>query len=625
MDIIRGDWRFLWPENIHYFAGIPSAWDASLNSGMGQSSIPTLWITSYFTLTNSFSFLGLPWPFIGYLFWVLPTIVIGFVSLFSLYRYLFPHQTKYAIVAGILYITNTYFLSIFGGGQFGVSLAYSFAPLVLLTFLRVLKTQTLKNSILFGLILSIQLLFDPRIFYVTLIAIIGFFIGKFSMPKKVGQFLLYVFFLPLSIIVLLHAFWLLPYLLFPSVAIPTSLGDLSSFRFFSFADFSHTVAFLHPNWPENIFGKVYFLQEQFLLLPIVAFGSLLFLGKKSREILLTLGMIAFIGIFLAKGTNEPFGFINIFLFEHFPGMDMFRDPTKFYVLISLSYSLLIPYTGGAIASLLKKRYSLISKGMAVLLIVGWFAIIFSSFTNGNPIPSFLPRTVPKDYQQLTSFLLSSDSFYRTLWVPHVERYRYFSNKNPSIDLTELADNKKTITQIFLGKGFEEKVQRAGVRYVVVPDDVTGEIFISGNHYDEKKYEQTVEALNKVSWLRKVKKIGKIIVYSVPNPKDHFWINGNGEKITYTADSDTSYTLSSSKPLQGNLIFSERYDPYWVVLVAGKRIGSNRTYDGLNSFDLGKNNEKKIVVYYQPQTWLDIGMWISLLTIILVVGGLIVIK
>ncbi len=60
------------------------------------------------------------------------------------------------------------------------------------------------------------------------------------------------------------------------VGLDNDLTNPGMLHFLSFADFSHTLAFLHPNWPENLFGKVYFLQPEFLLLPVIAFSALFF-------------------------------------------------------------------------------------------------------------------------------------------------------------------------------------------------------------------------------------------------------------------------------------------------------------------------------------------------------------
>ncbi|MEK9184848.1 MAG: hypothetical protein AAB866_01630, partial [Patescibacteria group bacterium] len=46
----------------------------------------------------------------------------------------------------------------------------------------------------------------------------------------------------------------------------------------------------------------------------------------------------------AKQPFPPFGQINVWLFQHFPGMIMFRDPTKWYVLTAVSYAILIPFS-----------------------------------------------------------------------------------------------------------------------------------------------------------------------------------------------------------------------------------------------------------------------------------------
>ncbi len=59
----------------------------------------------------------------------------------------------------------------------------------------------------------------------------------------------------------------------------SNVTSVAAVQFFSFAKLDNAIALLHPNWPENIFGKVSFFRSEFLLLPIIAFSPLLFLFR----------------------------------------------------------------------------------------------------------------------------------------------------------------------------------------------------------------------------------------------------------------------------------------------------------------------------------------------------------
>jgi len=55
----------------------------------------------------------------------------------------------------------------------------------------------------------------------------------------------------------------------------------------------------------------------------------------------------------------------------------------------------------------------------------------------------------------------------------------------------------------------------------VPYDSEGEIFLSDRKYDNKVYLKVVSEVDKISWLKTNFRFGKIAVFTVPNPKDHF--------------------------------------------------------------------------------------------------------
>lgn len=324
------------------------AWDVNGGNGLGASSIPFLSIHLNFGIAIDLlgNYLNLPWIIVQRIVYLFPLIIITSLSSYFLFKEIFP-KNNFAILSSFIYLFNTYFLMVIGGGQLhGVGMSYSLVPLVFLLVIRICKHLSIKNIFLISLVLGFQAIFDLRIFYITFFSLLIFFMfninGK-NLIKKVS-----VLAPPLLIVVLLHAFWILPFSLYPSNPVEDLGQEYSSVeavRFFSFAKIENSISLLHPNWPENIFGKVGFVKPEFMVLPIIAFSSLLFIKKDlNRNIILFFVFISFVGIFLAKGSNDPFGEVYIWLFENFPGFQIFRDPTKWYTIIALSYSILIPYT-----------------------------------------------------------------------------------------------------------------------------------------------------------------------------------------------------------------------------------------------------------------------------------------
>lgn len=606
MFTLLGDSRFFWNENIRNFAHLPSAWDNILNTGVGQSQVGSLWITSYLNFTAFFSKLGLSWNLISLIFWILPAILLSFFSSFSLFNYLFKDKVKYSLLAGIIYTFNTSFLMILTGGQLGVALSYSLAPLVLLTFIRITKNPTLRNAFISGLVLGLQILFDPRIVYITLLAVFLYLIFYARNVIKIVKSSFFIFIAPFVIGVLLHSYWILPLILTKNSALPSGFNSAQGFEFFSFADFSHSLSLLHPNWPENIFGKVYFLKPEFLILPIIAFSALLFTKNKT---ILFFSFLGLLGTFLAKGANPSFGQINEWLFQSFPGMVMFRDPTKWYLLIALSYSILIPYTLKKISEYFK---------FAVVLFVLYFIYLM------NPIFGQIKiYQVPQGYVKLKYFLDNQRKFSRTLWIPQWQRFGYFSNNHPAIGREEISKgNSKNQMKQLKESGVSNLLRDLSVRYIIVPYDSEGEIFLKDRKYDNKLYENTVSEVRKIQWLNEIDGFGKIKVFEISSPKDHFWSLSENLKINYRYINPTKYMVNIENAKKNDiLIFSESFDRNWQAQGLGFKVNSFEYNNRYNSFSLPKNGNYSLLIYYTPQDWVNIGVAISTITLIFALGFL----
>src|SRR3989338_618587 len=620
LNLLLGDFRFFWPENIKFFAHVPYAWDSSLNTGIGISSINTIWITSFLNLTSFFSYLGIPWFIINLVFWIIPALLIAFLGAFFLFRNIISKNIVYSLLSGIIFTTNTYFLTIFLGGQQGVAFAYALMPLVFLTFINLLRNTNLRSSIIFSLALSLQLLFDPRFFLLTLGSLFFYSLLQSEFFKK---HLLYVVITPLLIVFLLHSYWIIPLILFKPAFLPQGFDSLSGLKFFSFALFENTISLLHPNWPENIFGKTYFMRPEFLIIPILAFVSLFFIDLKNKKeilqsrVILFFALLGLAGVFLAKGTNEPFGRVFEWLFENIPGFSLFRDPTKFYSLIALSYSILIPYSLFNFSVFLKRKIS--HKILIGAFLIFWIFSLRLIFISDI----FQIRKVPESYVRLKDFIVEQNEFFRTLWIPEWQRYGYFSDINPAIGRYELlkSGSASAMIQELNMEESQELFSNLSVRYVIVPQDSEGEIFLSDRKYDDQKYKDAVNGLEEIPWLKKVETFGKIVVFEAPDFKDRFWSPNDNLQIDYKFINPTRYKLNiKNAEINERIVFAEGYDQNWIAKSSNLNVSSSE-FNKMNSFVLQKTGNYVLEIYYGPQKWVHIGLVISSITLALIIMSL----
>lgn len=439
-----GDWPYLYAENIREFSWLPD--------------LRFLWLAPYYQIFTKILFqIGLSWEAVEQVAWFLPFIVI---SAFSSYR-----LTK-SFLGALIYTTNTYVLMIVGGGQMGVALAYALAPLVLVNFF----------------VLPVQVMFDPRIAAITF----GI-ISVYSLFRQTYKSLV----LPVLLTTVVHLYWIIPFLAggkeFTSRLINATADSV---QYLSFGSFSQSLSLLHPNWPENIFGKTYFLRPEFLILPIIAFVALLFAKKEAKVYFFAL--IGLIGAFLAKGASEPFGGAYLWLFDNVPGFVVFRDPTKFYILVAIAYSFLIPW-----ALKQAKRFTFL---FSILFVLFW-AFIIREAVLGQLGGTFQPKPVPAEYVKLKDFLASDQRFYSTAWVPSKQRFAFSSETHPALEVQEFPKNLNELKQ-------------NNVKYVIVPFDSRGEIFLTDRKYDENIYRDFLHLANSQEWLFRVDLFGPIGVFAI---------------------------------------------------------------------------------------------------------------
>ncbi len=629
-EIIGGDWQYLFNEMLKEFSFFPLSWDPANGNGLGGiSPLYPLSIYNNFTIFIA-GYLHIPWVVVYKIFWFGLFIALSILSSIALLKITLSNVKYWQLFIGVVIFTlNTYILMIVGGGQMGIALAYSIAPLVLARFIILVQSSKFKvqSSFIAGLVLALQVMFDSRIAYITLLAVgVYYTVAKKNIRMNTVA-------IPIGIAVLLHASWILPMFLFrqnPLVDAGQAFTNVGMVQFLSFAHFSDAFAFLHPNWPENLFGKVYFMRPEFLFLPIMAYSSLLFI-KKTNRIIIFFVLLGLLGSFLAKGTNEPFGEIYIWLFEHVPGFILFRDPTKFYLLVSLSYSVLIPFSlysiAGWIQSKIKDQKLKIQAEYILLL----FAILYLLFLVRPAVLGQLGGTlqrneIPKEYIVLKDFLHHQPEFFRMLWIPSGIRFNYFSN-NHLIIASELLFGTKDVTTVSKKlQSTETKIylQALGIKYIIVPYDPLGEIFVKDRAYDNDEYEKTIHMLETIPWIKKVAVFGKNVVFKVEGAKDRFSLEGKGS-ILYSMINPAEYAVEIFIKEPQNIIFSENYNPLWIAQSDGFTVHSSKTSIGLNSFFIDKAGNYHTKVIFEQERYFRYGWVIASISFSIVIFAIFALK
>lgn len=502
-----GDWPYLFLQNIQAFK-IPT-------------EPPFLWLDSYYQLTAKLGvqFFSFSWESTERIFWFLPFLIISFLSSHFFLKYLSQQlrinnkkSNIFVSLGCLIFMTNTYILMLVGGGQMGVVMAYSLTPAVLWRVFATINNLKFgkKSLILSSLILSIQLMFDPRIF---LLSIFISFLYILFIFENFNIKILKRIILILGLSVVANLFWIFPNLYYFNTYYSFGVDAVSA-SFLSFATFSNSISLLHPNWPENIFGKTGFMKSEFIVLPILAFISLFFSNK--RRTILFFAFLGFFGAFFAKGTNPPFGEIYIWL-SNIPGFSIFRDPTKFYTMIIVSYMVLLPYS-------LIKLFEKVS-GIRYY-VLGIFAVIFLSYwlflirpaVFGQLAGTFRPSIVPKEYVSLRNFLITQPKSTKTLWVPRVQRFGFNSKTMPALSLIDVLEvsSASGVLDEFDTKEVKKQLMDEKVMYVIVPYDVLSEIFLTDRKYDDKLYTEAIKKMKNTSWLSELEnnEFGKIKVFKV---------------------------------------------------------------------------------------------------------------
>jgi hypothetical protein len=413
-----------------------------------------------------------------------PAVIMAVVSSYMFARYLFK-DVYAAILAMIVYSSNTYFLTLLTG-DITLAPAYALAPLAVLMYLKAINTSRLLYVLLCAVALAGVAAYEPRVVYVVALALgllalthLCFTVlpqGKLTWRKAIKLLALYAS--PLVLLMLMNLYWLLGVAKSGLAGNGIIASNLFGNEFFNM---SEALTLFQPYWTGGQIQPFYahVIPLYFWLIPLASCAALAL--NKKRPVLLFAALIGIIGIFLAKQSDAPFPGLYRWMFGHVPGFNAFREASKFDLLVALSYSILLPALFWYVKSKYRNRALTIATFTVLALLFLPNLVPMATHRIGA---TFQPRHVPRQYVQLNNFL-DTKTFGRVLWVPQKSRWGLDNALHPSVSAVNLLDqswpelandyaqvNNATssdeLAALFKQDFMQPLLAAGSVQYVVVP-------------------------------------------------------------------------------------------------------------------------------------------------------------
>lgn len=563
--LLANDLDYQFSDTIAKFFSPPFTWrDFLVSDGLGEFTTFTLWSWPYTLLYGLLSKAGMDFSLLVKLLGVIPSLLFGFYGMKKLCFLYGIKDWAYAI-ATLLYLTNTYILLLIDGGQIGLVLAYGLIPLIFVSYKKYFEVNSFKNLFpSIGLIIILSY-FDIRMCFLIFLLILADGVQGLILSRNIRKIKSYLFAGGLSLVFLIgaHLFWIWPSIFTKSPQLPITYNRVSQVDFLSFANISHAFYLLQPHWPKNIFGKIDPIRPEFIFIPILVFLAPLL--RKKDSILSFWLIISLISVLLIKGINEPFAQIYPWLFAHIPGFSFFRDPTKFFFLLALSYSVLVGFTAQEILN--SSRIRPLVKKMFILTILLYLIVLTRPVFNNQTTGLFSkPENVP-EYLNLASFIKNENNFSRILWIPKKPSLGYYSTPHPSLNAIDLASKRpfsagvvgtyETLNFLREATYSGQLLGLAGVSHIVYPylDPKRDEINTDNVVY----HYQFLDQLSNLSWTNGRNKLVSVPTIDVKEYQDRFFIAPNIWWVIGSDDLYKKFVENSSLKLSKNaLVFIEQY-------------------------------------------------------------------
>ena len=556
---VANDFSFISNDWLKLQFNMPQAWNERGAEGLGEYGVFILWSYPISLFFGILANLGL-----NFEIWErMLILVFVFAGSFSIWKllslYKLSSQSKF--IGSLFYLLNTYSLLLIDGGQISIAVSFALFPLGFFLVTNAIYS-TARKKILAALFLGLLGFFDIRFLYILfLLILIKSLFDFFGSDKKSVTIRQYFTF---GIICGLTLLGLNFYWLFAQIKYPLAQDIFNSFTQFStkFVNIGHSILAIAPHWYKNIFGKISQLRVEFILLPILVFLAPIF-KRKDKTVLFWLSIVI-ISTFLVKGGSQPLGDIYPWLHSNLPGFSFFRDSTKFFFLVFLSYSVLISIT---VEEVLKRIGGSRKIKVVFLLLISFYLLylvrpVFLNQMTGT----FSINPKQKDFQSLASILKGDKSFGRVFWIPTTYPLSYSDLDHPIVEAARVFNRIPFVYGVkgayevfnflreapYMGEIFDV----AGISYIAYPypDETRDDL-----HPDNIKYYYTfLNQLTSLPWIEKSISESRVPLLKTRAHQDKIFLTENSWFVFGTDEIFNEATKSAKLSLSHNaIIFAEQ--------------------------------------------------------------------
>ena len=642
-----------------------------------QMVFPNNWI--FYLMYYILGLIKLSWDISTRILFLLPIVVLTPVFSYLLF-FKISRNNIIAFASASLYSFNTFFLKL----QLD-HITYAFLwwilPALLLSTLCFVETKNKRYLVFNALLVFIAIVYEIRVAIIIIVFLFLFQIfylifnkgnAKTKIKNSLFLFFSYIFG------ILFHLYWIIP--VFKQINSPNSIMSFASDEVFvPFYDILDSMTIHQYSWYNNYvlepFVKQpielrYFLIPLFFLLGIIYFDNLK-IYKKIKNFFLFFLLILLISIFLGKQQNSPLGNVYIWLFNNVPFFNLYRESSKFFILIAISAAFFF----GIGLKEFAKKFSKKSKTFSIILIIG--VLFLTSFNN---LEHFFDQkigqmtkgvSIPNDYNKFEEYIIKDKEFNRILWVPAKSRWGYFSELHPYISLVysnstnwkNIDDNddanEKSILYHLNENYSDNLLDVSSIKYVVIPIDSPESNDSFFKYYDKRGV--FIDNISNLKYLHKANlNMEELLVFENLDYKPHIYLtkelenifkDTGVEEIEFYQESPVKYkiilkNLNSKKFLN----FSEAFDFNWKI-----RIGEFKWWSGffdknfylpedlhlknnanLNSYiidpvfikeNIPKDNyilngdgsiNMEITLFYYPQAYFYIGLLLTFIILLVLI-------
>jgi len=364
-------------------------------------------------------------------------------------------------------------------------------------------------------------------------------------------------------------------------------------------------------WYEDLLPEIISL----MILSIMLIG---WWNSRKKNYWLFISSLAFVGLFISKGTNPPFGYVFFNkLFTFFPIFQVMRNSyEKFGIVWLLPYSFFfglgVEVVSTRIKSTINKKFI---SGMILLLAM---TILVWPMWTGKLFEKYYFVSIPKYYQELNEFLYLNDGDYRILIAPLLPDHGVALNwgyrgDDPSIFLFDKTAISKRITYPFYTEKYDElkkkideeetdtkTLNQLNIKYIVLNKDYRWDIvgtkeidmteeFLVAN--DQLKY---IDSFVNLELYENREYLGGIITLEGDSvPEFEYRKLGKNKFEVLISEAKESFTL----------VLKNNYDDRWQARVSGDELASHHIiYGYANAWNLEMKGSYRVVLNLKIYPW-----------------------